>query len=237
MSPDGFNYKQEGFPAAQASFVQQQATWPEGASFAAPVHPHQAMHIPNGTGYAHNEVPRPVSSSEMAWHGFRPGSQGHQMVHQPVGHNPFCAHHGKPESEHQHPQALAAQACCPQHHNQPVPPTVPTPPPSDGSPHSAWGVPIVHPDDPHAAKRVKLDWGGFDGNNPVVRPDGVRKKNAKFEIPEDRNLDTLDSLIKHAKSEAELKELKMQKRLLRNREAACVPTSPTDPDDSPEQSD
>lgn len=71
----------------------------------------------------------------------------------------------------------------------------------------------------HVAKRMKFDWN-FDNNTPVLRPDGVRKKNAKFEIPDDRNLDTLDTLIKHAKSEGELKELKMQKRLLRNREAA-----------------
>ena len=79
----------------------------------------------------------------------------------------------------------------------------------------------MHPDaeSQHQAKRVKYDWG-FDVNAPILRPDGVRKKNAKFDIPEERNLTTLDSLIKHAKSEGELKELKMQKRLLRNREAA-----------------
>ena len=80
-------------------------------------------------------------------------------------------------------------------------------------------MPPSDPDADHVAKRVKYDW--FETNTSLVlRPDGVRKKNAKFEIPDERNLDTLDSLIKHAKSEDELKELKMQKRLLRNREAA-----------------
>lgn len=50
--------------------------------------------------------------------------------------------------------------------------------------------------------------------------DGVRKKNAKFEIPEGRNLDTIDRLIAREKDEDALKELKAQKRLLKNREAA-----------------
>lgn len=66
-------------------------------------------------------------------------------------------------------------------------------------------------------KRIRR---AFDTGTFVARPDGVRKKNAKFEIPEERNLDTLDAMIKEAKSDGELKELKMQKRLLRNRDAA-----------------
>ncbi|KAI9669095.1 MAG: hypothetical protein M1831_000687 [Alyxoria varia] len=106
----------------------------------------------------------------------------------------------------------------------PHPVSVPSPPPSDGSgalsPHAQEWPPVGgHDADPRLSKRIRLStWTGT--SSPVLRPDGVRKKNAKFEIPEDRNLDTLDSLIKQAKTEAELKELKMQKRLLRNREAA-----------------
>ena len=52
------------------------------------------------------------------------------------------------------------------------------------------------------------------------RPDGVRKKNARFEIPKDRNLHNIDQLIHESKDDAEKKELKAQKRLLRNRQAA-----------------
>ncbi|KAI9709317.1 MAG: hypothetical protein M1820_003437 [Bogoriella megaspora] len=49
---------------------------------------------------------------------------------------------------------------------------------------------------------------------------GIRKKNARFDIPEGRTLDTIDDLIKNCTNEADLKELKSQKRLLRNRQAA-----------------
>ena len=218
MSSEGFNYQREGCPSSQPPFVAHQSSWPEGVSFAAPVPPQPAVHFANGaTHFTSGEDSRPVSNAEIAWSGFRPGSHG-QLIHQQVnGHNPFCHQHGKAEGEPTMPE----HGCgCPQHHQQAVPPAVPTPPPSDGSPHPGW-VPLMHTDvdGQHVAKRVKYNWQ-LDNNAPVLRPDGVRKKNAKFEIPEDRNLDTLDSLIKHAKSEGELKELKMQKRLLRNREAA-----------------
>lgn len=53
-----------------------------------------------------------------------------------------------------------------------------------------------------------------------ARRDGVRKKNARFEIPEGRNLQNIDRLISQATDEDDIKELKQQKRLLRNRQAA-----------------
>jgi hypothetical protein len=67
--------------------------------------------------------------------------------------------------------------------------------------------------------------------NKRVRPDdpplrgldtypGVRKKNARFEIPVERNLQNIDMLISSCKNDDEVKELKQQKRLLRNRQAA-----------------
>ena len=64
----------------------------------------------------------------------------------------------------------------------------------------------------------------FDHNPPRLRPDGVRKKNARFEIPEDRKVDTIDKIIMQCDPTDEhlLKELKQQKRLLRNRQAAYV---------------
>ena len=62
----------------------------------------------------------------------------------------------------------------------------------------------------------------FIDNPPRLRPDGVRKKNARFEIPEERKVDTIDKIISQTDPSDEhlLKELKQQKRLLRNRQAA-----------------
>ncbi len=56
------------------------------------------------------------------------------------------------------------------------------------------------------------------------RGDGIRKKNARFDIPAERNLTNIDQLISQSTDEQEIKELKQQKRLLRNRQAAYVPT-------------
>jgi hypothetical protein len=52
------------------------------------------------------------------------------------------------------------------------------------------------------------------------RGDGIRKKNARFDIPAERNLNNIDHLISQSTDEQEIKELKQQKRLLRNRQAA-----------------
>jgi hypothetical protein len=61
--------------------------------------------------------------------------------------------------------------------------------------------------------------------NLVQRSDGVRKKNARFEIPPERSLLTIDQLISSCQDGEQLKELKQQKRLLRNRQAAYEPLS------------
>jgi hypothetical protein len=55
-----------------------------------------------------------------------------------------------------------------------------------------------------------------------IPEDGIGKKNARFEIPAERNLHNIDTLIMQTQDEAERKELKQQKRLLRNRQAAYV---------------
>lgn len=57
-------------------------------------------------------------------------------------------------------------------------------------------------------------------HNELRRGDGIRKKNARFDIPPDRNLSNIDQLINQSRDEQEIKELKQQKRLLRNRQAA-----------------
>lgn len=52
------------------------------------------------------------------------------------------------------------------------------------------------------------------------RRDGIRKKNGRIDIPHERNIESIDQLIESTTDENMLKELKQQKRLLRNREAA-----------------
>ncbi|KAF2404009.1 hypothetical protein EJ06DRAFT_536277 [Trichodelitschia bisporula] len=56
--------------------------------------------------------------------------------------------------------------------------------------------------------------------SPFQRRDGIRKKNARFEIPPERSLLNIDQLISQSNNDEEIKELKQQKRLLRNRQAA-----------------
>jgi hypothetical protein len=53
-----------------------------------------------------------------------------------------------------------------------------------------------------------------------LRREGVRKKSHKVDIPLGRNLMTIDQLISESNNDDEIKELKQQKRLLRNRQAA-----------------
>lgn len=59
-------------------------------------------------------------------------------------------------------------------------------------------------------------------SNMHLRRDGIRKKNARFDIPAERTLSNIDQLIAQSTNEDEIKELKQQKRLLRNRQAAYV---------------
>lgn len=54
----------------------------------------------------------------------------------------------------------------------------------------------------------------------LMRRDGMRKKNVKIPIPTERTLNNIDTLISKSTDEQEIKELKSQKRLLRNRQAA-----------------
>lgn len=53
-----------------------------------------------------------------------------------------------------------------------------------------------------------------------ARQEGIRKRNTRFEIPPEHNLGNIDHLIAQSTDEHRIKELKAQKRLLRNRQAA-----------------
>ncbi|KAI9728285.1 MAG: hypothetical protein M1834_007778 [Cirrosporium novae-zelandiae] len=78
------------------------------------------------------------------------------------------------------------------------------------------------PEAHHYPKRMRAESPNpyHRASSPILRRDGIRKKNARFEIPAERTLDTIDQLIAQSTDEQEIKELKQQKRLLRNRQAA-----------------
>lgn len=93
--------------------------------------------------------------------------------------------------------------------------------PSDAaamSPTSGW-TPAL-PDMADAVSRRVKSPTHRPGSPLSVRRDGIRKKNARFEIPAERTLSNIDQLISQSTNEEEIKELKQQKRLLRNRQAA-----------------
>ena len=58
--------------------------------------------------------------------------------------------------------------------------------------------------------------------SPFQSRGGIKKKAQRFEIPMERNLNNIDALIQACSNEDDIKELKQQKRLLRNRQAAYV---------------
>lgn len=110
------------------------------------------------------------------------------------------------------------------------PPTHFNNPPSGAPLFTAAGAPGSIPASPHQKEWVthahaipkKMQPGSpIRSHNDLRRgADGIRKKNARFEIPADRNLSNIDQLIAMSTDEQEVKELKQQKRLLRNRQAA-----------------
>ncbi|EAU35226.1 conserved hypothetical protein [Aspergillus terreus NIH2624] len=88
------------------------------------------------------------------------------------------------------------------------------------SPQSSQGWMPAATDMPDAMSRPTKS-PTYRNSSPLsVRRDGIRKKNARFEIPAERTLSNIDQLISQSTNEEEIKELKQQKRLLRNRQAA-----------------
>jgi hypothetical protein len=112
------------------------------------------------------------------------------------------------------------------------------------SPQSSQGWVSASSEIPEARSKPARNPTYRNGSPLNVRRDGIRKKNARFEIPAERTLSNIDMLINRSKDEDEIKELKQQKRLLRNRQAAyehpfflplpflstCIPSSTRKPD-------
>ncbi|KAJ5698645.1 hypothetical protein N7462_000650 [Penicillium macrosclerotiorum] len=86
------------------------------------------------------------------------------------------------------------------------------------SPQSSQGWMPAPMDLADAAAQAKTAYR--NGSPLTLRRDGIRKKNARFEIPAERTLSNIDHLISQSSNDEEIKELKQQKRLLRNRQAA-----------------
>lgn len=87
------------------------------------------------------------------------------------------------------------------------------------SPQSSQGWMPAPMDLADAAAQAKR--AAYRNGSPLtMRRDGIRKKNARFEIPAERTLSNIDQLISQSNNDDEIKELKQQKRLLRNRQAA-----------------
>lgn len=94
----------------------------------------------------------------------------------------------------------------------------PNNPPMPTSPQKDWmGQDLKNQS---IVKRMRPDTPTIRSHNELRRGDGIRKKNARFDIPAERNLGNIDQLIAATTDEQEIKELKQQKRLLRNRQAA-----------------
>lgn len=55
---------------------------------------------------------------------------------------------------------------------------------------------------------------------PLRRGDGIRKRNSRIEISPELSLANIDEAIRECTDEEKKKELKANKRLLRNRDAA-----------------
>ena len=117
-----------------------------------------------------------------------------------------------------------------QQHARPMPPLVMTgnePYPfasTMASPQSdnGWLSASSSSDTRKTPKREAISRQPYATFPPHMRREGIRKKNARVEIPEGRTIDTIEEEIRvcDPNDEAKLKELKQFKRLLRNREAA-----------------
>ncbi|DAA77800.1 TPA_exp: Uncharacterized protein A8136_5503 [Trichophyton benhamiae CBS 112371] len=90
------------------------------------------------------------------------------------------------------------------------------------SPQSSQGWVSGSSEVPEVQSRPVRTSGGYRNSaaSLTIRRDGIRKKNARFDIPAERTLSNIDLLISQSNDEDEIKELKQQKRLLRNRQAA-----------------
>ena len=185
----------------------------------APLHVSTFAHQPHPESWGYQQVSgqcTPTNGADLEY--MQPGPPGYEhaqyMHHRNDSARGSFSH--PPSASHAHP---------PQHFNTPHPdgsfapaPQVQTP----MSPHSNQDWMAMAQHEAEQARMSKRMRSGSPGRTSVdlQRRDGIRKKNGRIEIPQERNIATIDELIEKAEDEELLKELKQQKRLLRNREAA-----------------
>jgi len=86
--------------------------------------------------------------------------------------------------------------------------------------HADWASPTIQEAQCQALKRQMRPSTHARSLSECARPDGIRKKNTRIDIPPERSLIAIEHMLEVSKDEEERKELKSQRRLLRNREAA-----------------
>lgn len=131
-----------------------------------------------------------------------------QYVAQPINATPIAFDPSQATVHYpiSHPEASFA----------PQPPQIPSPLSPQPLDHMALAAQEV---DSRPSRRL----GAHTPQTSIIEArqgDGVRKKNNRIDIPAGRNINNIDQLIENETDENLIRELKSQKRLLRNREAA-----------------
>jgi len=86
--------------------------------------------------------------------------------------------------------------------------------------HTEWASPAAQGGQRHPLRKQMRPNTHVRSLSECARPDGIRKKNTRIDIPPERSLVAIERLLEDSKNDDERKELKGQRRLLRNREAA-----------------
>lgn len=195
------------------------------------------------SGYYPHAIPAPAPpynhhhQQQAGWHpAHKPGRGTPTAVPEPV------AHHYQQYEDHRYAPPHHRTDSARGSFSQPMPPLPPAPalpyhPPPPHPESSYVAAPQVQtPMSPHCHQ----DWMNLAQQEVEARPvpkrmrpaspretnvdfqrrDGIRKKNGRIDIPHERNIESIDQMIETTTDENMLKELKQQKRLLRNREAA-----------------
>lgn len=209
-----------GFVGRKDSFVNSTDAW-DPHLHGLPIDPGPPHHVPAPT---YGQQPHPSwnlerhsgDSTATTGVGFAPPPAGPLLAE----NSPFAPayHHPMPGAVAPMPAHLSnAHMSSPNPHMSPnpYPPTaVPVQPMSPHS-HQDWML-FAQQEVDRMPKRHSPPVAMVD----YSRRDGIRKKNGRIDIPSERNIHTIDELIDKTTDEDLLKELKQQKRLLRNREAA-----------------
>ena len=228
MAAVDHNQRRESFASNPSLVSPTQQTWPEFAYNNEPTSNYPLNHQPaffpdhGGNHFPQPEAPQYAHYGNHVAHWQPQGTHSSDATNTPFQAFPSEIETIKPEAPY----------------NNEVPPSQP--------PNIYGGLPVQMDSEypPYPVSAASPQWSSSSSDNvekiprsghfqspmynlsqPQLRRDGVRKKNARFDIPEGHNLQTIDNLINstNPNDEDTIKTLKQQKRLLRNRQAAYVP--------------